>query len=102
MAVFALLEDALAFGALPIAPTAELTMSPPTSIDVAPSVSPCHGSNLVVCFCALIPQSHSPTESMFEPSNRGSLLCQLRHQRPKRTTISQPLLELHLCQGQQR
>ena len=41
MAVFALLEDALASGALgnlPGAPTADLTMSPPTSIAAAPSV----------------------------------------------------------------
>ena len=40
MAVFALLEDALAFGALgnlPGAPTADLTMLPPTSIALAPS-----------------------------------------------------------------
>ena len=38
---FALLEDAHAFGALgnlPGAPTADLTMSPPTSIAAAPSV----------------------------------------------------------------
>ena len=41
MAVFALLEDALAFGALgnmPGAPTADFTKSPPTSSAVAPSV----------------------------------------------------------------
>ena len=40
-AVFALLEDSLACGALgslPSAPTTDLTMSPPTSIAVAPSV----------------------------------------------------------------
>ena len=41
MALFAPLEDALAYGALgnlPGAPTADLTVSPPTSIVAAPSV----------------------------------------------------------------
>ena len=41
MAVFALLEDSLAFGALedlPGAPTANMTMSPPAPIAAAPSV----------------------------------------------------------------
>ena len=41
MALFAPLEDAVAhraLGDLPGAPTADLTMSPPTSIAVAPSV----------------------------------------------------------------
>ena len=48
MTVFALLEDALAFGAvgnLLGAPAADLTMSPPTSIAVRPSVPSCNGGS---------------------------------------------------------
>ena len=51
MAVFALVEDALAFGALGILPgarAADLKMSPPTSIAVAPSVpSRNNGSSII-------------------------------------------------------
>ena len=48
MAVFALFEDALAFGAfgnLPGAPTADLTISPSTSIAAAPSVPRRHSGS---------------------------------------------------------
>ena len=66
-----------------------------------------HGNTLVMCSRPIVPHIRSFVKGIFEPSDRGPLLSQLRHQQTKRATPVQTLLgttpvrfrELGFCSG---